>query len=148
AFLRNFSTEDAIRTIGCAMTWLRRSTGGSRRAGTAREIFHLVLIKPSHYDDAGYPIQWVKAAIPSNTLASLYSLAEDADRRGVLGDDTELRLHSFDETNQRVRPQRIIRAIRSAGGKALVAMVGVQSNQFPRAVDLSRPFLAAGLPVC
>ncbi len=27
-------------------------------------------------------------------------------------------------------------------------MVGVQSNQFPRAVDLARPFLAAGLPVC
>ena len=31
---------------------------------------------------------------------------------------------------------------------ALIALVGVQSNQFPRAVDLARPFLAAGLPVC
>jgi hypothetical protein len=27
-------------------------------------------------------------------------------------------------------------------------LVGVQSNQFPRAVDLARPFLPAGLPVC
>ena len=34
-----------------------------------------------------------------------------------------------------------------AGGKALIALVGVQTNQFPRAVDLARPFLAAGLPV-
>ena len=34
------------------------------------------------------------------------------------------------------------------GGKALIGLVGVQSNQFPRAVDLARPFLAAGLPVC
>ena len=51
--------------------------------------FHLILIKPSHYDDAGYPIQWVKAAIPSNTLACLYALAEDADRRRVLGPDTD-----------------------------------------------------------
>ncbi len=109
--------------------------------------FHLVLIKPSHYDDAGYPIQWVKAAIPSNTLACLNALAEDANRRRVLGPDTTIRLHTFDETNQRVRPERIIRAIRGEGG-ALVAMVGVQSNQFPRAVDLARPFLAAGLPVC
>jgi len=66
----------------------------------------------------------------------------------VLGPNTELRLHSFDETNQRVRPDRIIRTIRRCGGQALVAMVGVQSNQFPRAVDLARPFLAAGLPVC
>ena len=78
--------------------------------------FHLVLIKPSHYDDAGYPIQWIKAAIPSNTLACLNALAEDAGRRRVLGPDTAIRLHTFDETNQRVRPDRIIRAIRRQGG--------------------------------
>jgi hypothetical protein len=120
----------------------------TRSAGHARAVFHLVLIKPSHYDDAGYPIQWVKAAIPSNTLASLNALAEDASRRQVLGPEVELRSHTYDETNQRIRPERIIRTIRRSGGRALVAMVGVQSNQFPRAVDLSRPFLAAGLPVC
>ena len=34
-------------------------------------VFHVVLIKPTHYDADGYPIQWVKAAIPSNTLASV-----------------------------------------------------------------------------
>jgi hypothetical protein len=39
-------------------------------------VFHLVLIKPTHYDDDGYPIQWVKAAIPSNTLACLNGLAK------------------------------------------------------------------------
>ena len=60
----------------------------------------------------------------------------------------EIRLHTYDETNRRVRPDRIIRMIRKAGGKALIGLVGVQSNQFPRAVDLARPFLAAGLPVC
>ena len=47
-----------------------------------------------------------------------------------------------------MRPDRIIRMIRKAGGRALIGLVGVQSNQFPRAVDLARPFLAAGLPVC
>ncbi len=30
----------------------------------------------------------------------------------------------------------------------MIGLVGVQSNQFPRAVDLARPFRAAGLPVC
>ena len=111
-------------------------------------VFHLVLIKPTHYDDDGYPIRWVKAAIPSNTLACLNGLAEDARRRRVLGPTVEIRLHTFDETNQRVRPKRILRAIRKAGGRALIGLVGVQSNQFPRAVDLARPFRAAGLPVC
>jgi hypothetical protein len=52
------------------------------------------------------------------------------------------------KTNRRVQPDRIIREIRKVGGKALIGLVGVQSNQFPRAVDHARPFLAAGLPVC
>src|SRR5216684_4014841 len=111
-------------------------------------LFHLVLIKPTHYDDDGYPIQWIKAVIPSNTLACLNALARDASRREVLGPDVEIRLQAFDETNRRIRPDRIISEIRRAGGRALIGLVGVQSNQFPRAVDLARPFLAAGLPVC
>ena len=110
--------------------------------------FHFVMIKPSHYDDDGYPIQWVRSAIPSNTLACLNGLAEDARRRQVLGADVALHLHTYDETNRRVRPDRIIRMIRRRGGRALIGLVGVQSNQFPRAVDLARPFLDAGLPVC
>jgi hypothetical protein len=106
------------------------------------------MIKPSHYDADGYPIQWFRSAIPSNTLACLNGLAEDAERRAVLGPGVEIRLHTYDETNRRVRPDRIIRDIRKAGGKALIGLVGVQSNQFPRAVDLARPFRTAGLPVC
>ena len=47
-----------------------------------------------------------------------------------------------------MRPDRIIRMIRKQGGRTLIGLVGVQSNQFPRSVDLARPFLAAGLPVC
>src|SRR5229473_1701094 len=113
-----------------------------------QRLFHLVLIKPTHYDDDGYPIQWVRSAIPSNTLACLNGLAEDARSREVLGPGVEIRLHTYDETNRRVRPDRIIREMRKSGGKALICLVGVQSNQFPRAVDLAGPFLAAGLPVC
>ncbi len=66
----------------------------------------------------------------------------------MLGPGVEMQLHTYDETNRRVRPDRNIRMIRKAGGKALIGFVGVQSNQFPRAIDLARPFLAAGLPVC
>ena len=105
------------------------------------------MIKPTHYDDDGYPIQWIRSAIPSNTLACLNGLAEDAQWRAVLGGDVEIWLHTYDETNRRVRPDRIIRDIDRAGGRALIALVGVQTNQFPRAIDLARPFRAAGWPV-
>jgi hypothetical protein len=91
--------------------------------------FHLVLIKPTHYDDDGYPIQWIKAAIPSNTLACLNGLAEDASRRQVLGSDVVIRVHTYDETHRRVRPDRIVRMVCRAGSRALVGFVGVQSNQ-------------------
>jgi hypothetical protein len=67
-------------------------------------LFHFVMIKPTHYDDDGYPIQWFRSAIPSNTLACLNGLAEDARRRNVLGRGVEIRLHTYDETNQRVAP--------------------------------------------
>ena len=109
--------------------------------------FHFVMIKPTHYDDDGYPIQWLRSAIPSNTLASLNGLAEAARNRQVLGKDVRIHLHTFDETNKRVRPEKIARQIRQAGGSTLIALVGVQSNQFPRATDLARRFLGLGLPV-
>lgn len=118
------------------------------RSNAEANVFHFVMIKPSHYDDDGYPIQWVRSAIPSNTLACLNALAEDARRREVLGASVEIRLHTYDETNRRVRPNRIIRMVQRQGGRALISLVGVQSNQFPRSVDLARPFLAAGLTVC
>lgn len=117
-------------------------------AAPINDVFHLVLIKPSHYDDDGYPIQWLRSAIPSNTLACLNGLAEDCRRRKVLGANVDIEINTFDETNRRIRPQRIIRAIEAGGGKALVALVGVQSNQFPRALDIARPFRAKNIPVC
>lgn len=112
-----------------------------------RSLFHLILIKPTHYDDDGYPIQWLRSAIPSNTLACMFGLADDARRRQALGPAVDIQISTYDETNRRVQPAEIIRMIKRAGGKALICMVGVQSNQFPRAVDLARPFLAAALPL-
>jgi len=110
--------------------------------------FELFLIKPSHYDDDGYVIQWWRSSIPSNTLATLNSLALDCAERRVLGGDVEIRVTVCDETNTRIQPQAIIDAISAAGGHGLVGLVGVQTNQYPRALDLARPLRAAGIPVC
>lgn len=110
------------------------------------EKFHVVLIKPTHYDDDGYPIQWRRSTIPSNSLACVYGIACDADGRQVLGSHVDFTFLVIDETNTPVRPKKIIRQINADSGKGLVCFVGVQSNQFPRAVDLARPFVEAGVP--
>ena len=108
--------------------------------------FCLLLVKPSHYDDDGYVIQWYRSAIPSNSLAALYGLARDCDQRKILGDDVEMEIHTYDETNQRVRPEALARMIEAAGS-GMVMLVGVQSNQFPRALDIARPLRARGIQV-
>src|SRR5271155_77708 len=111
-------------------------------------LFTFVLVKPTHYDDDGYPIKGFRSALPSNTLACINSLAEDASKREVLGPGVRIEVDTYYETNRRVVPSRIIRDLKRRGGRSLVGLVGVQSNQFPRAIDLARQFRNAGLQVC
>lgn len=113
-----------------------------------QKLFHFIMIKPSHYDDDGYVIQWVRSSIPSNTLATLYGLALDCAERQVLGEDVQIELSAYDETNTRIRVEDIITRIRQSGTPGLVGLIGVQSNQYPRAMDIARPLRAAGIPVC
>jgi radical SAM superfamily enzyme YgiQ (UPF0313 family) len=114
----------------------------------SRKIFNFVMIKPSHYDADGYVIQFWRSAMPSNTLATIFGLAEDCRRRQVLGPDVELKFTAIDETNKRVHVDRIVRMIRADGGLGLIGLIGVQTNQYPHALDLARKFRAAGLQVC
>jgi radical SAM superfamily enzyme YgiQ (UPF0313 family) len=117
----------------------------SKVAPTRR--FQLVLLKPSHYHDDGYVIRWWRAMIPSNSLAAVYGLALDAAQRRVLGPDVEIDIDVIDEPNTRVGIPRLIRRFRKHGNFGLLALVGVQSNQYPRALDIARPFRAAGIQV-
>ena len=112
----------------------------------SKRKFCLVLIKPSHYDDDGYVIQWLKSPIPSNSLASVYGLTQDCIDRKVLGADTEIDVHALDETNTEVRIDKIAKLVEAADA-GMVMLIGVQSNQFPRALDIARPLRARGLQV-
>ena len=120
----------------------------SARRRSEKAVFRVLLIKPSHYDDDGYVIQWVRSSIPSNTLAALYGLALDAAHRQVLGPDVDIQLDAHDETNTRIQVKRLVRLIRSSSAGGMVALVGVQSNQYPRAMDLARQLRAEGIQVC
>lgn len=108
--------------------------------------FSLVLVKPSHYDDDGYVIQWYRSAIPSNSLACLYGLALECAEQRVLGRDTVFDIHAFDETNTRIDIDEIVKLVKNANN-GMVMLVGVQSNQFPRALDIARPLRAKDIKV-
>jgi pyruvate-formate lyase-activating enzyme len=108
--------------------------------------FRIILIKPSHYDDDGYVIQWRRSSIPSNSLASVHGLLAQCAEDRVLGPDTRIEIEAYDECNTVIDVKRAVRRIRAAGS-GFVGLVGVQSNQFPRALDLARRFRAAGIPV-
>jgi len=124
---------------------LKGATG--EQAIAVKRRFQLILIKPSHYDDDGYVIRWWKALIPANSLAAVYGLASECAERQVLGPDVDIDIEPIDETNTRVNIAELITRIRRHDGFGLVALIGVQSNQYPRALDIARPFRVAGIPV-
>ena len=116
------------------------------RAAMAKRKFRIVLIKPSHYDDDGYVIQWRRSTIPSNSLASVHGLIAQCADEGVLGPDVDIEVEAYDECNTIIDISGIAKRILAAD-RGLVALVGVQTNQFPRALDIGRQFRARGVTV-
>ena len=107
----------------------------------------LYLIKPSHYDDDGYVVRHWRGILPSNTLACLAGLTEYVVSQKRLGDSLKVNIHVLDETVDRIPVNHICRSQRGPHMKTIVCLVGVQTNQFPRAADLARTFRRAGLTV-
>ncbi|MDD1751311.1 MAG: radical SAM protein [Methanothrix sp.] len=110
------------------------------------KTLRIVLVKPSKYDDEGYVIRFWRGVLPSNTLNVLHGLTVDVAQRRVLG-DIEIRVDTFDETTEKVPIKKIVGWARRPATKLVVGLVGVQTNQFPRALDLGREFRAHGLDV-
>ncbi|MBZ5638746.1 MAG: radical SAM protein [Acidobacteriia bacterium] len=106
----------------------------------------VLLVKPSKYDEEGYVIRYVRGVLPSNTLAALASLTEEASLRGDLG-SVAVETLLLDDGVQRVDVDALARRYLRPHVRPVVALCGVQTNQFPRAADLARRFRAAGLPV-
>ena len=113
----------------------------------AAEKFFVELIKPSHYDDDGYVIQWWRGFVPSNSLSTLYGLAQSSRQHRVLGGNVEIEIAAYDETTTSIPIRRIIHRFRRNGNRGLICFVGVQTNQFARALDLARHFRIQGIKV-
>lgn len=90
----------------------------------------VVLIKPTKYAPDGTVDRFRRGFMPNATLPYLASLTPDR-----LG-DLHLEVHAVDEYVQ--TDLEYLRLLESPpGGRTLVAMVGVQSHQFHRALDLA-----------
>jgi hypothetical protein len=108
---------------------------------------NLFLIKPSQYDDEGYVVRHWRGVLPSNTLACLAALTEDVLAKKLLGEELRVKVHMLDETVDNIPVKRICRSQRGEHARTVVCLVGVQTNQFPRAADLAMEFRKAGVTV-
>jgi radical SAM superfamily enzyme YgiQ (UPF0313 family) len=59
----------------------------------------------------------------------------------------EIEIRAHDETTTVISTGALIRRFRRNCNRGLVCMVGVQTNQYPRALDIARPLRAAGIKV-
>lgn len=141
AFFIYIPIESGIILVGFNVSTMFQVSQNFQKSVKPR--FHVILIKPSKYDD-GYVISWFRGVITSNSLACLNALTEHIQAREVLGPNIEIVIHRYDETVQRIPVERLTKRIRKAGEHGIVCLVGVQSNQFPRAVDLARQFRKEG----
>lgn len=117
--------------------------GNKKNMFKQKPALNVILVRPSKYDDDGYVIHHVRGVLPSNTLNALNGLFRVAAQSMGVNID----IHPIDETVQLVVPERVIRKWSLPGVPTLVALVGVQTNQFPRAVDLALRFRDLGAMV-
>lgn len=91
----------------------------NRLGGTCKlhvELIKVELIKPSHYDQDGYVLQWWKAWIPSNSLACLYGPRLDLAEKKALGENVEIAIDAYDEMNIVIPFKELVRRIARADG--------------------------------
>ncbi|MCF8502261.1 MAG: radical SAM protein [Rhodospirillum sp.] len=116
------------------------------KAPSEGRLFRILLIKPSHYDEDGYVIQWRKAFMPIHVLAVVRGILDDITARGALPAGVRLETRGLDESSTVIDRAALLRWLGKAD-RGLVMMVGVQSNQVPRAIDIGETFTKAGSPV-
>lgn len=139
--------ENLIKGDPCLCAGISPATKESPAVQHPYKHLQLYLIKPSKYDDDGYVIRYWKGVLPSNTLSCLYGLSEDVRERGVLGRDLKWKTELIDDTVQPIPYGEAVRANHRRGTKVVVCLVGVQTNQFPRAADIALKFRKAGIDV-
>ena len=109
----------------------------------------VLLIKPTTHDDCGYPLRFRKGVLPSNSLAALNGLT----KRILTSGNLPINRFAIRVYDDAVWPQRIddpaglVQPWLDGRTQVVVGLVGVQTNQFPRAAYLAQAFKQAGAAV-
>jgi hypothetical protein len=106
----------------------------------------VTLIRPTNYTDDGYPIKTRIGVIRSNTLTQIGTLVNDLVNEPFFTGVT-LTIRKIDEAIEWVPVKDIINRSKVPGVKSIVMFVGVQTNQYPRALDIASKFLPQNIPV-
>ena len=106
----------------------------------------VTLIRPTNYTDDGYPIKTRIGVIRSNTLTQVGTLVQDLVNAPFLK-GVSLKIRKIDEAIEWVPVKEIVRDAKRSGVRSIVMLVGVQSNQYPRALDIASKFRPHGIPV-
>ncbi len=100
-------------------------------AATRRPDLRVVLVKPSKYSENGFVERFWKGFMPNSTLSYICSMTRDyAQRTGA-----QIEIHGIDEYVE--NDLEYLNLLQADEIPTLVALVGVQSHQFHRALDLS-----------
>ena len=78
----------------------------------------------------------VEGVDPLKSMACLHAIASDCAQKRVLGDDVAIEVDAYDEMNIKIPIERIATQNQQLGHGGVVCLVGVQSNQFPRAMAI------------
>ena len=106
----------------------------------------VTLIRATNYTDDGYPIKTRIGVIRSNTLTQMATLTRDLVNYAFFK-DIELNVRLIDEAIQTIPVKEIVKRSKLPGVKSIVMLVGVQSNQYPRAQDVAGWFLPHNISV-
>ena len=105
----------------------------------------VALIKPTSYDDEGFPFTFSRGVLPSNSLAVLYALTRQELAR-LLPPGVESEIHVFDEyvIRHMKASEKLLGRFPEEGTCLIVGMVAVQTSQYPRACNLIEAWQARG----
>jgi hypothetical protein len=106
----------------------------------------VTLIRPTNYTDDGYPIKTRIGVIRSNTLTQVGTLTRDLENEPFFQGVT-FNIRKIDEAIEWVPVKEIINKSKIPNVKSIVMLVGVQTNQYPRALDIASKFLPHGISV-
>jgi hypothetical protein len=105
----------------------------------------VILIKPSHYDNQGFVYRFARGVLPSNTLAIMQTLTQQA-LSHISPAGTTTMLYALDDgiTRDARQLERLRGYLVTPDMRIIVALVGVQTAQFPRACDLIKHWQQIG----